>query len=336
MLFLLKVNLQEIYRKSVRIALKNKALWVIGMALVAFSGGGFNFSQSFSNLDDLGDFTSDPSKLSESVNGSLEPLLNYLKNLFSSIPTHIWILLLTAIFLAIIIGFIFSLVARNWARGSLIGGINDAYEEQPVNLKSSSEHGLRNLKSLVWLSVVPWLLYTLILLAFGALILLLTAVAAPLAIVLGLLAGIFAVVAYLAISATQIWAVRVAVIEGTPAKDAFLEGWRMVQKHLLKMLTLGCLNTLISCCVGCVVMSALLPGIAVVIGLFAVSPTLGLAMLVPIIFVALPLLFLSLLFNGIYRVFNYSTWNLLYRQVREEGSRGEESDGQPIIKQQLQ
>jgi hypothetical protein len=299
------------------------------VALVAFSGGGFNFSQSSNSISDLGNFTSDPSKISKSLNGGLEPVLAYLKNILASIPTHIWVLLGTAIFLAIIIGLIFGLIARNWARGSLIGGINDAYDGKEAGLKTSSEHGIKNLKNLIWLSVVPWLLYTLLLLVVGVIVALLMAVSAPLAIVLGILAGISVVIAYFSIAATQIWAERVVVIEGKPAKESFFEGWRLVKKHILKMLTLGCFNTLLSCCAGCLAMSVLLPAIAVIAGMFAVSPALGLAFLVPLALVVLPVLFLNLLLNGIYRVFNYSTWNILYRQVREE-----EKYGQSITEQQ--
>ena len=317
---LLVVSFGRIYRRSLEITLRHKALWVVGMALVAFSGGGFNFFQSFRNIGDFSGSFSLPGSQTTTAGFNLQPFFNKLGQVFAGVSSITWILLVLAIILALVVGFALSLIARSWAKGALIAGIDAAYQSQEVTLRQSSERGIQSLRNILWLNIVPWLLYAFLIFLTAGILVFLIKFVAPLAIALGLVAGILALLAYFALAATQIWAERVVVIEGRGAREAFFEGWRLAKTHILKMLTLGFLNTLISCCLGCVIMSVFFPVLTFLVGLFAISPALGWVFLLPLLGVGLPLIFLSILFNGIYRVFNYSTWNLLYRQIRQAAS----------------
>ena len=315
------MDLEKIYKKSIDIALKYKPLWVIGIAAAVFSGGGLNLSQN-TDISDLGELPD----IQKNINSQkLDELIAFFAHLFRSIPTEVWLALGASIILSIAIGFIFSLFVKNWAIGSLIGGINDAYDDKTVTLKTASEHGIRSLKSLIWLNIVPWFLYFLVVLFFVSTSVILFLVFWPLGLLAAILFAVPTFLSYLAIAAIQIWATRVAVIESKSGKEAFSEGWRMVKEHILKMIGLGCLNTIIGCFSGCLLSCLagiiILPFVISGAAFYFISPNK--ATVVPIIILAallgiLLFLLLNMLFNGIYTVFNYSTWNVLYRQILEE------------------
>lgn len=318
------MNLEKIYRKAIDIALKNKPIWVIGVAVAVFSGGGFNLSQNFN----IGDFNELKRDLDPQI---FNQLSEYFKDLLGSVPTYLWVLFGLSFILALIVGFVFSLVVRNWAIGSLIGGINDAIDQKVVTLKSSSAHGIRGLKSLIWLNLVPWFLYFLTFLVVIFLIIILFVIFWPLRILAILVLGTLSVLAFLALAAIQIWATRVAVLEGKSGKESFFEGWQLVKEHLFKMIVLGCSNTCISCLSGCV-LSCFVITIIVPLGLSGAffyslsheNPIITFGLLTIGLIFIIPLLLGIILFQGIYTVFNYSTWNILYREIRQKNSQGEQ------------
>lgn len=318
------MGLKKIYSKSLEVAFKHKALWVIGIVVAVFSGGGFSFQQNL-NLRDTGNLKTafDSAKF--------EQLFEYFRNIISSIPIFIWLIFFLSLFLSLVIGFIFTLVVRNWALGSLIGGISEALEEKIVTLKTSSEHGIKSLKNLLWLNIIPWLLYLLILLPLIIFVIILLNLLLPLGFILAVILALLALIGLLAIAAIQIWATRVAVLEGKSGEESFFEGWQLVKDHLFKMVVLGCSNTCISCLSGCV-LSCFVITIIVPLGLSGAffyslsheNPIITFGLLAIGLIFIIPLLLGIILFRGIYTVFNYSTWNILYREIHQENSQEEQ------------
>lgn len=314
------MDISQIYKKSFEIVKNNRWLWVFGMILVAFAGGGGG--ANFSNAFNWGDFSKkDTSNLTDKVD--YNPVVSYFKDLLLSIPPSLYIALALVIIFAIIVGFIISIVVSSWARGAAIGAINDVYDGKSVSLRSGSEHGARSLKRILWLTIVPWFLYFLTLIVVGGLLTLLTVLFSntPLMyiMVFFLIILIFvAVIVSLGISAIQIWAERVVVIEGKNAREAFVEGWMLVKKHFFNMLLLGTANCFLSCCFGLVIVGTVAALIGSGVALIFINKQLGVIFFLVIGFFVLLVLLLSTLISGIYKIFNYTTWNILYRQIKEE------------------
>lgn len=305
------IDISQIYKKAFEIVKKNKWLWVFGMALVAFSGGGvgnFNFRGSGDSFKSLSSY----------YNGQM---FGYFKDLFSSIPVSLYISLGIGIFVLIIIGLVISLVVGSWAKAAAIGAINDGYNNKPVSLKSGSDHGIKNFKNIIWLTIVPWLLYTFALIGTGAILsLFIIFTDGPiriLPILLASIAAIVAVIASLGISASQIWAQRVVVLEGKSGKEAFKEGWKIAKKHFGNMAILGCVNGLLSCCFGVIIIGTIGGLVFSGIGLMALNKNIGIVFLFIVGILGLGLLLIGTLVGGILKIFNYATWNILYRQIRD-------------------
>ncbi|MBI2029221.1 hypothetical protein HYT02_02285 [Candidatus Gottesmanbacteria bacterium] len=315
----------EIYKKSFGIVKKNRWLWVFGMVLVATSGASFsgNF-QSFGNISssfNQGSTTNSGAAPDFSI---FTTVLSSIMNIFSQVPVSAYATLAISVVIAIILGMIISLVVISWAQGAAIGAINDGYNNKPVTLRSGSLYGIRSFKRVIWLMIVPGLLYFLaIIIPF---IISLFVMIALWDSTLGRLIGILIfliflfimILASLAISASIIWAKRITVIEGKGAYQSFKEGWVLVKTHFLKMIALGCSNCVLSCCLGITIAASIGAAIAAGIGLLSVNKQVGMILLATIGIIVLILLLLSLLFGGIYTIFNYTTWNILYRQVRSK------------------
>lgn len=320
------MDIERIYRRALDIVKENRWLWVFGIGVVIFVGG-VNGS-FYSNFKDNGHFSSlfknERFEVIKSVD--YNPLFSYFRDLVLSVPVSFYIGLAVLMAISLIISWLMRLVASAWAQGAAIGAINDAYEGKAVDLRSGSGHGISNLKAILWLMVVPWFCYFLILLILGCLLVFLMVVfGREIRFLLMILAAILflaAVIVGLAVASIQIWAERIAVIEKKEAGEAFREGWQMVKKHFFKMVILGTVN----CCLGCflwVVVSlviGLLIGAGVV--LFFINKTLGVAFLAAFALLFIFLILLNVLINGIYKIFNYATWNVLYREIKEEEVNG--------------
>lgn len=327
------IDIEKIYRRAFDLVKKNRVLWIFGLALLVFAGGGnpsnFNFNNFSSFSDGFKGGSPDVSN-AKVPNINYQPVVDYFKNLFGTIPVSLYILLGVAFLITIIIGIVISIVVSSWAKGAAIGAINDAYDGKAVTLKNGADYGLKNLKNIIWLNLVPTLLYALavILLTVIFAVLIILLYKTPIVYLFYLLAGIALVaviIGSLAISSIQIWAHRIVVIEGKSGKEGFFEGWIMVKKYFMQMVVLGVVNCFTNCIFGCCL--GLIIGILAVvlifsgIGIFAVNITMGIVFATFAVIVGIVLIFLAGLAGGIYQIFNYSTWNILYRELKSQNSK---------------
>lgn len=312
------MDIGQIYKRAFEIVKNNRWLWVFGMALVAFAGGG---GANFVNFFNWGDFSKkDISSYTDKVN--YDPVISYVKDVILSIPPSLYFSLAIVLVLATVTGFIISLVVSSWARGAAIGAINDTYDGKTVSLRSGSEHGLRGFKNILWLTIVPWFLYFLTVVVVGGLLTLLIMIfiKTPLMYIMVFFLVILlfmAAIAGLAVSMVQIWAERIVIIEGKDGREAFKEGWLLVKQHFLNMLLLGTANCFLSCCFGLVFLGIIAASIGSGLALIFINKQLGVFFLMVIGFSVLLVVLLSILVSGIYKIFNYTTWNILYRQIKE-------------------
>lgn len=315
----------DIYKRSFEIVKKHKWLWIFGMMLVATSGVSFSgIFQNFGNFSKLfGESTASGS--STPANFSLlSSVFSSIINLFSQVPVSAYATLGISVVVAIILGIIITFVVISWAQGAAIGAINDGYNNNPVTLRAGSIYGIRSFKRIIWLLIVPGLLYfiAIIIPFIISLIIMIALWDSSLGRLIGILIFLtfffVMILASLAISASVIWAKRITVIEGKGAYESFKEGWGLVKTHFLKMIVLGCSNCILSCCLGATIVVSIGAAIVAGIGLMSVNKQVGVIFLAMIGIVVLILILLGTLFGGIYTIFNYSTWNILYRQIRSK------------------
>lgn len=312
-----------IYKKSFEIVRKNKWLWVFGMVLAATSGASFS-----GNFQNFGNFSNSLTKSASSSTPSSMPdfsaIFLTIVSILSQVPVSSYVILGISTLIAVIISIIIALVVVSWAQGAAIGAVNNGYDNKPVTLRSGSLYGINSFKRIIWLMIVPWLLYFFaIVIPFILSIVVMTAFwelegLRLFGIFLFLILIFLMVFTSLAITASLIWAVRITVIEKKGAYESLREGWKLVKSHFLKMIALGCANCLLGCCLVGVIGATISGAVVGGVGLMSVNKNAGTALLIIIGIIVVVLLLLSLLFSGIYTIFNVTTWNVLYRQVRSK------------------
>lgn len=310
------MNLKNIYKKAWEVSSKNKPLWVIGAAVLLFSAGGANIGSNFSNTRQE---ITNPSSYSK-----FQPLIDLLSNALKNVPTGTWVALGISFLFAILLGIIISVVAVSWAQGSLIGGIEEALDNKKPTIRSSSKHGFENIKAVIWLRIIPGLLFFLALLLLITLGVLSFTLSKLLGILLAVFIGLIALITICIITIIQIWAIRISIIENKSGKESFFEGAKMAKESLGETLQLAISNCLIGCCLGCslLIIPLIITG---PIGLLALASiyTGNKMLLIPTIIlgiiISIAIALALTLVNSIYTVFNFSTWNILYRQLKNKG-----------------
>ena len=178
---------------------------------------------------------------------------------------------------------------------------------------------------------MPGFLFSIVLILLAVISVLLLSLSKPFGWLLIFVTVLFALIAVIILIIIQVWALRIAVIEDKGGKEAFLEAWKLAKSNFLDMLGLGSVNCFAGCLLGCGVTVVLIPLGALGIGTlfaadvfsagvknyYALIPASGIVLLLMILAgVAITLIM------SIYTVFNFSTWNVLYRQIRTKEKEG--------------
>ncbi len=312
------MNLFKIYQQALSLVKNNRWLWVLGLILVSFTGGGFNFTYFFQ----LEDFLPVKTPPVDFYQANYNPVLDYVKSLFFSIPPSLYLIWGGFVILALFLSLVLNFIIGSWAYGATIGALNAVYDQKKINLQKAAFYGLRSWQHILWLRLVPWFLYFLILVLVGGLlfvsyVVLIDTFLRYFVVLLMVVLFLLGFLAGLAMVMIQIWAKRIAVIENKNGWDSFKAGWQLVKKHFFSMLFLGTAN----CFLSCLSMIFWLGIVGVSLGggffLFFLNKQLGLVFGGFAILAILSLILLSSLIFGIYKIFNYATWNILYRQIKE-------------------
>lgn len=330
-----------IYKRAFEIVKNNKVLWIFGMALVAFAGGGgSNFSsfRSFGNSFDsskaanLPKITGTPSALKETF--PADSVFTYFKDLFASLPVSFYLIFALTVVALLVVGLVISIIVGSWARGAAIGAINDGYDRKEVTLKGGSDYAVKGLRQMIWVTLITWLLYfvdfMIMAVIAAVMIFLIASFKGSLFIIFPILimtVSVFAgILVMLCVSASQIWAERLIIIENITAWQALKQGWVMVRKYILNMLLLGSGNCVIGCfiggCLGFAMLGVLFMLLIPVILSVIVNKNLIFIWIFPLIILMIIVGILNMAINGIIRIFNYTTWNVLYRQLKEKEANG--------------
>ncbi len=316
-------TISELYNKSWKIVKNNPVLWIFGLAVGA--GGGLNFS----NVDRI--FDSD-TKNSLPATPSFQNFTNGQSDVlgtsaaapwtsfFSQIPIGIWITLGIELVALVVFTTIVVIISSAWANGSLINGIDSALSGKKATIRESSEKSFKSLKPLAWLTFVPGIVLTLVaslvlgtLAAFTAFVP--SAIKVILIIVIILL-GLITLYFLIYIALSQIWALRMVVLDGKGGKEALFAGYRVAKKKTWSMIGLGLVNTIAS------IMVVLVP-IAILGLLFfggfmlAKSVTVLSTILITLAFTLGIIALVGLvLLGGIITAFKASAWTIAYKNIQ--------------------
>lgn len=320
----------ELYGKAFTIAKKNPVLWWFAIAVGAGAGsvnnggGGGDISakdmQSFQQMLN----GSAPQSAENVLGAATSPWMDLLSQIAQAIPWYFYVILGVEIFVIIVISIVVSVIYKAWAEASLLSGIETGIRDEKPTMRNMSENAFPQIKSFIWLQVLPPLAFWLLSLSIlGMLIFLLVVVPGNMKIFIGILLGIAGIVFLIGLfflTMILIWAPRKVIIDKLPAAQAFTVGVHIAKRKFWKTLLFGILNNLISLLVfgvaiGVPLIIFVLFGILAGVlwkGMFALSVTIIsiIAVLFVVWLVALTLL------GGIVDTFKAAFWSLAYHKIR--------------------
>lgn len=310
------------------LTLKHKWLWVIGFLLALFSSGGGNGgggggSQSSNNATN----SSNQESVIQSVQNVLGATTSAIGEWFKSVPVSTWILLVIIIITLVVIGLIIGVVVRNWAKGVLIGGLNQAKSSKnPITLPEVVPHGFANFKNIFWVNVINSLvMFGIIMVSLVAAIVILAASYALEVIGFGIfllvLFGSVALAIFVVISFVGIYAERLVVLHKFSPTAAWKKGLSLSKGNFLPTAIMGIINNTIGCVVGCLgtivaLMILAVPTIILIIPIFTQGiQALTLARIVSLLVVFIVFSNVNVFVSGVLLVFKFASWNIFVDEI---------------------
>ncbi|MCX6783839.1 MAG: hypothetical protein NT141_02115 [candidate division WWE3 bacterium] len=312
------MDLGSVYKRAWQAVKNNKVLWVIGVLVMAVTGGTGFSGGNFSNFGKSQTGSSSASASLKNVESTFSSLSNIILGLLKQIPMTTWVFVAVAVVIAIVVGIAVALLIRSFAVGALIGGTYEALNGTKVGFPEISHWGKKSWKSLAALSFLPKLLLLFALGAIGGIgaILIVSRQATFLGFLV-LISGILAVViGGFFTGVASLWGERLIVIHNLGWWAAFKEGFKMFWKNLSSTLLIGLVNTLLGCGLGCVLVPISTVVILILI-VFSLIPVVGWLLIPVFVILGLALLTIVTLGLGIFTAFKYATWSTLFKDLKE-------------------
>lgn len=290
------------------------------MAVSLFTQG-VNFS-GLGNLGETGDLfknSKESEQITQVLGASINPLTATIQNVFSAIPAFVWPLLAVEILSLIVLGIVVSLISSSWAQAALIQAIQICLNNQQATIRESSEKAFSSIKSLIWLRIVPNLIFVGIsLVGFTVLIVGFVLTGGFIRVIFGiLLFALFLIFLYFLIllNLIQIWAQRIAVLDKKSGKASFASGYKIAKKKFWSMLLLGLINTIFSGIVYGIPFLILIGLIIGALSLFSEQSLIAILIAGGVIFFIVITLGFTLL-SGLLTAFKASIWTVAYNNIR--------------------
>lgn len=323
------IDYGSILKRSIELTRHHKWLWVYGLTLAIFSGsvsGNSNLGEIFKDVPDK-----IPKDLPEKTTYVLGQTTTLVREWFTAVPLTTWLFIGLGIVGLILLWLIFSWIIQSWAKGALIAGLDEADQNQTVNLISTSPRGIAKMKHLILFGLISTglgiaatfvaLLLTLIVVLVGSTVITQTAARVIwfglwlLAIVL---TGIFVMILFSMIS---VYAERLIVLKNFPPWQAWKKGLSLSKGHFLPTVVMGIINYAVGCTIGCLSSIALLvvlgiPGALLVLPHFKDGfrlpslPVFGVLLVLILLFI-----YSNYLINALLTVFRFSNWSLFFKEV---------------------
>jgi hypothetical protein len=324
------IDYGKIIKRSIEIVKKHKWLWVYGLILTFFSGGNYNFGSNSSSLFSEIQENFKPEKRQQTMQ-VLGETTTLLKQWVTDIPASSIVLIVLALFSLLIFAITISLIIRNWAKGSLIAGMEKAHNNEEVTISNSSPTGRKKIKPLFLSGLITALITitvfaTLAFLWAFPLLILKESVLKTLIIVLFIMASILIVIfTMILFSLLNLYADRLIVLQNYSVWEAWKKGLKLTWKHFLPTILMRLINASIGCTVSCLtsIILLLFSGGSIIAVLYPIikgKKRFGFSALVVILFSIVLFFVLSLLVRTLLVVFNYSNWHIMFKKIlaREE------------------
>lgn len=318
-----------ILKRSWELTKKYKWLWVYGLVLAVFGGGG---SGGGSPSGSFGGFKKElPEKLPEQTVQVLGQATDTISEWFKAIPLSTWLILGISTLLLILLFIVINWIICSWAKGALIAGLYEANQGNNVTLVSTSPKGLKAIKPLIVYGLIAFgislgtILGAVVLVTSGYLVFSFSKLGQTLWLVLSSIVGGLLLIVFLVLFAmVNVYADRQIVLKGTAPWPAWKTGFRFARRRFLPTLVMGIINQAIGCLVGCLSLLIILlvvgiPAVILIVPLFKNGfhfpkpPVIVILILLFLIFINL-----NLLVRAILTVFRYGTWNLFFDQILKE------------------
>ncbi len=319
------ITYKNIIKRSWNLTKKNKWLWVYGLALAIFGGGGSSFrGGSGGRLDGVKNKVPQDLPDKEQVLGAVSGSASQVKDWFFAKPVSLWVLLVLALIFIIVVFAVVFWVARSWAKAGLIYGMDRADKEEEVTLADTSPTAISYIKKLLLFAFF---------LGGSFLFFIIFFIAQKLPIFyLFIIILVLAMIAVLVILALMgIYADRLIVLLNYEPWPAWKRSFTMVRQNFTSTIRMGCLNQLFGCAAGCLTLLLLglllfAPGAAIFVPIFKNGFTVGKFLTGALSMMVFLVVFVWAVYltKAIFVVFNYGNWNLFFRQIIDsEGEKDE-------------
>lgn len=319
----------KILQRSWEIVKRQKVLWVFGMVLAVFAGGGGGF-QSGGNFDSFGEFLKRkkeiPPETGEKISAVLGAMTSdpgaFFASMFSQIPPLFWVALVLGILILVAFGLVFGIFVRNWATGAIFGLVSEIEKGGEATLEKGSTLGRRSWKRLFLASLIIWgglLLGAFLGIFFSVVLILILPSPLKLIILIPLALGviILIILAFVMIL-WEIFAKLVITLEDYPIRHALSFSWKLTKKFFWEGVVLGLINTGIGCLVGCGTMTVIILAIGLIVIGFLVHKSIGIFLLLCLGTLGLILILGGVLIQGILKAFTSSNWVLMYLELKKK------------------
>jgi hypothetical protein len=319
----------NLYSRAYKIVKSHKILWALGAAAsVGGYSSNFQSTNSFDSKTFQNMFQSSNPEISNTVtqavgtpNTTDPSTLVTFQNLFYLVPMSQYFLLGVEVLTLVVFGLILSLIYQAWSQAVLLNAVDQAIDHQKISIKDSSHKALGSIKPLIWLQIIPGLVLTVsAILVIGVLVVGIT-LGSSLVKVLFIFLTFLAVTAFIGLFiyllVIQIWATRLAALEGKSGRVALSLGYKIARKKFWASLLLGTVNTIL---VGIVTFIPIMFLVVIFGGaVFAIVFTKSFSIwMIPVgVILGIGIMFFITLLMGALNSFKATVWNLAFKSVKK-------------------
>lgn len=320
-------NIGELYEKAFNIVKKHKVLWIFGAAAGgAASVNNFNFNGFERMFEDTPTKEQSGEQVSQVLGAatSNSAFTDSLGQVFSTIPPFVYGLLALEIIAFILLSIVVALVTRAWVTGAFLQGTKLASEDKNVSIAESSKLAFPAIKSLIWIQVIPGLLFALICIPiFAILVIGLAAGNTSVKVLFSFLlfgAIIAFIVAGLFLTMIGIWGERKIAFEGVSGSQGFKSGLAITKRKFWSSLLLGFVNNILAIAIMIGVVLAFIILVALfgflIFILWKDAPALAIMLggIGVVVFIAA--LIAATVIQGMVTAFKATVWTLAYNNIK--------------------
>ncbi len=323
-------SISQFYKRAWKLTWQHKKLWILGFAVAIYASGGNSFQGNFrlpsssgssektavtsptktSVLPPSGKTATSPTALPDK---SIDHVMDGLK----AVSPAVYVLLGIEV-LAVFIGiFVLYFILVSWSKAALMIGVGEVVETDTLHLTEVAKAAIGRIKSLVWIAIVPGLLFFLSVFAVMIVLMLIIAFAGPIGVIGAIVLFCAGIYFWFRLMVGIIYAERYCALEKLSGKEAFKKGYSASKGNIWKSLRLALANGLVSMFVPFL---AVIPAIG--FGVAAFWPLINgghvqYALIVPFVLSAVFAMVFLTVFGGVWQVFSYTTWHFAFQYTKK-------------------